>query len=50
MIVGVDHVRTIELQDLFGNRVELIEALPLELPLRPGQITQENRDGSAGTQ
>ena len=50
MIVGLDHVRIFELQDPFGNRVELIEALPLDVPRRQGQFTEENRDGSAGTE
>jgi hypothetical protein len=50
MIVDVDHVRTFELPDPFGDRVELIEALPLDVPRRQGQSTEENHDGSAGTQ
>jgi hypothetical protein len=50
MIVGVDHVRTFELRDPLGNRVELIEALPLDARRRQGLFTEENRDGSAGTE
>ena len=34
-----------ELRDPFGNRLELIEALP-----QSPQFTKENRDGSAGNQ
>ena len=50
MTPDIGHVRTFELRDPFGNRVELIEALPLDVPQRQGQFTEENHDGSAGTQ
>jgi catechol 2,3-dioxygenase-like lactoylglutathione lyase family enzyme len=37
-----------EFRDPFGNRVELIQVLELDQPLRQPECTKENRDGSPG--